>query len=238
MKAIILAAGRGLRLKPAISKIPKPLTPLLSKKTILDFQVEKLSKFISINNILVVVGYKKELIMESHPELIFIYNNDYTKTNTSKSLLRALGKINEDAIWLNGDVFFEEKVLDLLLSSKESACLVDRKKCGPEEIKYNVNDKGYIKEISKNVPNAEGEAVGINLIKEKDLAKFRNELLRVDNNDYFEKALENLTLDNKIKLRPIYIGNFFCQEIDFPEDLEKVQNHLFRKVINRKFSKY
>ena len=127
MEAVILAAGMGTRLG---SLIPKPLTSLVDEKTILDYQIEKLIKKPQINNIYLVVGYKKEIIMEKFPDLLFVYNNAYARTNTAKSLLAALNKIYNDVIWMNGDVFFDEEILDLLLDSKISVCLVDRKKCG------------------------------------------------------------------------------------------------------------
>lgn len=220
LKAVILAAGMGTRLG---NLIPKPLTPLKDEKTILDFQVEKLSNKIGINNIIVVVGYKKEFIMERYPELTYIYNSEYVRTNTAKSLLKALKKVDEDTIWLNGDVFFDEDVLNLLVNSSNSACLVDNKKCAEEEIKYTIDNLGNIHELSKQVKGASGEAVGINIIKKEDLNAFINELEKVSNNDYFEKALENLTLTKKIKLKPINLGRFFVKEIDFPEDLEEVK---------------
>ena len=161
--------------------------------------------------------------MEKFPNFLFVYNNAYARTNTAKSLLAAADKIEDDIIWMNGDVFFDEEILDLLINSKGSTCLVDQKKCGTEEIKYNLNAGGFIHELSKTVPNAPGEALGINVIRKPDLSKFRNELLRVSDSDYFEKALENLTISNQLKLTPVNVGNHFCKEIDFEEDLLEVQ---------------
>lgn len=223
MKAIILAAGMGTRLG---TLIPKPLTSLKDEKTILDFQIAKLDEVIGANNTYIVVGYKKEIIMEAHPEGLFVYNNAYANTNTAKSLLCALSKIDDDVIWLNGDVFFDTEVLGLLKSSEHSACLVDTKKCNDEEIKYTVYEDDFIKELSKEVKHGLGEAVGINMVKRPDLKAFVKALTEVGNKDYFEKALENLTLARELKLKAIKIGDCFCKEIDFEQDLVDVQNHL------------
>jgi len=223
MKAVILAGGMGTRLG---TLIPKPLTSLVDETCILDYQVQKLAKKVGLHNILVVVGYKKELIMEKHPELLYVYNDAYAKTSTAKGLLCAFKKINEDVIWLNGDVFFEEGVLDLIANSNESAILVNNARVGEEEIKYSLTSNNYVKEISKSVANAKGEAVGINLLKAADIPLFVNELEKVENTDYFEKALENLTLTKRLALRPILLGELFCAEIDFEEDLQKVRNYL------------
>ncbi|MFA6391502.1 MAG: phosphocholine cytidylyltransferase family protein [Patescibacteria group bacterium] len=229
MKAVILAAGMGTRFG---TLIPKPLTSLKNEMTILDAQISKLSKIDGLDNIFIVVGYKKEIIMEAHPEGIFVYNDAYAHTNTAKSLLIALEKMNDDVIWLNGDVYFDSAVLDLLKVSQDSACLVDTKKCADEEIKYTLSDIGFIRELSKEVKNGEGEAVGINMVKQKDLKLFMEELRKVGQKDYFEKALENLTLSDKLKLKAINIENNYCKEIDFEEDLLDVQKHINESEIN------
>jgi len=191
--------------------------------------LEALSEKVGENNIFVVVGYKKELIMERHPQLIYIYNNKYTQTNTAKSLLMAISKINDDVLWMNGDVFFEKEIIDILMNVNGSSCLVNNEKCGDEEIKYTCYEGGFIKNISKEVKNGLGEALGINLLKKEDLYLFKNELEKVSDHSYFEKALENLTLKKAIELKPIHIENYFCVEIDFPEDLERVNEYISNK---------
>jgi choline kinase len=228
MEAVILAAGMGTRLG---SLIPKPLTSIHNEQTILDQQVEKLQDRREIHNIYMVVGYKKEIIMELFPDLLFVYNSDYARTNTAKSLLLALRKIEDDVIWLNGDVYFDAEVLDLVLESSESACLVNVSECNAEEVKYDLTPDGYIQHISKTVVSPRGEALGVNLVKRKDMDRFRSALASVRDGEYFEKALENLTLANKLKLRPIDVGPHFCREIDFEEDLLAVQKHFSRKYV-------
>lgn len=223
MKAVILAAGMGTRLG---TLIPKPLTSLQDEKTIMDFQVQRLSDAVGVDNVMAIVGYKKELVMEKFPELTFVYNHAYTQTNTAKSLLTALRKIDDDVVWVNGDVYFDPKALAKLLTSESSALLVDTKKCGEEEIKYTLDENGNIQQLSKQVTEGIGESVGMNMIKRADLPAFREALEAVANQDYFEKALENLTTTGQLTLKPVHLEDMFCQEIDFPEDLETVRQHI------------
>ena len=223
MKAVILAAGMGTRLG---TLIPKPLTSLVDEQTIMDFQVKHLSEALGVDNIYAIVGYKKELVMEKFPELTFVYNHAYTQTNTGKSLLTALRKIDDDVLWVNGDVYFEPAALAKLLQSDSSALLVDTKKCGEEEIKYTLTDDGAIAELSKQVVDGVGEAVGMNFIKRADVPAFCDALEAIGAQDYFEKALENLTLAGQLTLKPVHLEDMFCQEIDFPEDLETVRQYV------------
>ena len=62
MKAVILAAGEGTRLKPYTETIPKVMLPV-ANKPIIAYVVDALRKS-GITEIIIVVGYKKEAIME------------------------------------------------------------------------------------------------------------------------------------------------------------------------------
>jgi len=226
MKAVILAAGTGSRLKMSI---PKSLAVLANEKTILDYQVEKVSKFVPVDAIYVVVGYKKEMIVERHPELNYVYNEAYAGTNTGKSLLKALSRIdNDDVLWLNGDVVFDERLISRLIMANNSCVLVDNKKCGAEEVKYSTDSEGYIKSISKEVFPGEGEALGINLVKRKDLPTLKKHLVLIDSQDYFEKAIEDMISQDNIRILAINVNGLFCHEVDFPEDLEYVRAYLLK----------
>ena len=130
MKVVILAAGIGSRL--GISD-PKPLTKLKNGESILQRQIAYLSEYLGMNNIIVIVGYKKELIMESFPNLVYVYNNFYDTTNTSKSLLAGLNKIKkDDVLWLNGDVVFEKELLLQIIQCPQSCMAVNINSVGEE----------------------------------------------------------------------------------------------------------
>lgn len=172
MKIIILAAGIGSRLG---NPFPKPLTPLNNGKSIMQMQIENLTGAFSIDDIQVVVGFKKDLIMERFPEVTYIYNPFFDRTNTSKSLLKALRKNKDKSIlWLNGDVVFDASLLEVLMpyiQKETSFVAVNTDKVGDEEVKYTLKN-GVIHELSKTVKNGLGEAVGINFISAKSMPAF------------------------------------------------------------------
>ncbi len=229
MKIIILAAGIGSRLG---NPFPKPLTPLKNGKTIMQQQVEKLTSYFSVDDISVIIGFKKDLIMESFPDLSYIYNQSFDRTNTSKSLLKGLKKYPKSSIlWLNGDVVFDEKILEYILpyiAQDVSFVAVNNSEVGDEEVKYTLDKDKYIDLISKEVGKGLGEAVGINYIANKDLFSFTNRLEECDDMDYFEKGLELAIQKDNIKVKAVDISKFNCVEVDFEEDLENA-NKLFSK---------
>lgn len=60
MKTVILAGGRGVRLRPLTYTIPKPLLPI-GEKPILEEIIERLKKH-GLDDIIIAVGYRAELI--------------------------------------------------------------------------------------------------------------------------------------------------------------------------------
>ena len=102
---------------------------------------------------------------------------------------------------------------------------VNTQSVADEEVKYTLKD-GYVNELSKEVKNGLGEAVGINFIASKDLDTFINHLELCDDNDYFEKGLENAISEDNLKLKVIDISKYNCIEVDFKEDLENANKLL------------
>ena len=226
MKIIILAAGIGSRLG---NPFPKPLTPLNDGKSIMENQVRNLSSHFNEHDISVVVGFKKDLIMERFPDLTYIYNQYFDATNTSKSLLKALKKHrNEDVLWLNGDVIFDSALLEFLkkeIEEQNSFVSVNHSRVAEEEVKYTLKEN-YVHKLSKKVKNGLGEAVGINFISKKDLPILIDQLEACEDNDYFEKGIELAIQKQGIKVKAVDISDFRCMEIDFKEDLDQA-NRLF-----------
>ncbi len=219
MKAIILAAGIGSRLS---RPFPKSLSVLPYGETILGRQV-RILKDLGVTEIIIVVGFKMTLIMENFPNVYYKYNPNYYITNTSKSLLCAIEDLDDDILWMNGDVVFDKAIIREVLSIKDDNFVcVDRKSCGEEEVKYTRNEHGYINEISKEVVNAEGEAVGINMIRKRDLKTYAEALRKCDDDDYFEKAIEMIIHDG-VQIKPVDISDHKCIEVDFEEDWVSAQ---------------
>lgn len=218
MKAVILAAGIGSRLS---RPYPKSLSVLPYGESIMGRQI-RLLREAGIREIIIVVGFKMTLIMEQFPDVYYRYNPNYYITNTSKSLLCAMQDLDDDILWVNGDVVFEKAVLHDVLAQKDNSLTcnlicVDTKKCGEEEVKYTLNAQGFVSTISKQVPDAAGEAVGINVIGRNDLPRFVEALRRCDDNDYFEKGMEIIISEN-VRFRPVDISVHKCIEVDFEED--------------------
>lgn len=221
-QAVILAAGMGTRLgRP----FPKPLTELADGQSIMNQQVSKLLHAYPGVRIMIVVGFKRDLIMEAFPDVAYAYNELYDQTNTSKSLLKAL-RLSDDSgvLWLNGDVVFDERILQRVrerIDAEQSFVCVNTAAVGEEEVKYTVDDGGFIDKLSKTVPDALGEAVGINFVSADDKPILIDALATVADNDYFERGIEVAIAESGMRVEPVDISDLFAVEVDFEDDLER-----------------
>jgi choline kinase len=223
VQVTILAAGLGTRLK---RPMPKPLTPLDDGRTILAQQMDNIRDVFGARaQVVIVVGFKHELIMEAAPDALFAYNERYDETNTCKSLLKALqASADGPVVWMNGDVVFDPEVLRRLsrfLDDGSSAIAVNTAAVGEEEVKYTVSADGCVLELSKQVKDALGEAVGINLISAADKPKLIARLEECEDQDYFERGLELAIQHDGVKVTPVDISDLFAVEVDFAEDLAR-----------------
>lgn len=205
--------------------MPKPLTELADGRSIMKRALDNLASRFDVSDVSVVVGFKKDTIMEAFPNVSFVYNPLFGETNTSKSLLKGLRLTGRDPVlWLNGDVVFEPALMDLLaehLDRGQSFVAVNTEQVGDEEVKYDLDDAGFIRNLSKQVEPALGEAVGINFVSADDKPYLIARLEDCDDQDYFERGIELVIDKDGRRFAPVDISAALCIEVDFAEDLSR-----------------
>ena len=113
MKAIILAAGIGSRLKKYTQNLPKGMLEYKGK-TLIERQIETYRKN-GITDIIVVRGFAAEKI--TYSDIKYFDNKNYSSTNMVESLLQARSEFNDDIIVSYSDIVFEERLLQKMISS-------------------------------------------------------------------------------------------------------------------------
>jgi len=117
MKAIILAAGRGSRMKDLTEERPKCLVELRGK-ALLDWQLEAL-RAAGISEIAVVTGYKRELLADRG--LVEFHNARWAETNMVSSLACAEVWLEaEPCIVSYSDIFYSPTAVQSLMKSTAS----------------------------------------------------------------------------------------------------------------------
>ncbi|HUV30383.1 MAG TPA: phosphocholine cytidylyltransferase family protein [Acidobacteriota bacterium] len=216
MRAVILAAGKGSRFR---SGVPKVLLELPDGENILSRQV-RLLRAAGLSDIVVVVGYRKELIEAHVADVEFVENADYATTNTARSLLLAVEGADDDVLWANGDLVYDEEVILNAVAATGNGVVVNRAVCGHEEVKYRLNGQGNITAIAKDVENSAGEALGINVVKNESLGSLAEALRACGDMDYFERAME-MMIERGAEFKPLDVSAYRCIEIDFEQDWQK-----------------
>jgi len=133
MKAVILAAGEGKRLRPFTDSMPKVMLPV-ANKPILAHVIDAVLKT-GIQDIIIIVGYKKERIMEYfadyiHANLTFI---EQTKQlGTAHALSKAkeiIEKENSDEpfLVLAGDNFIDSESIATMIASPDTPAILIKK---------------------------------------------------------------------------------------------------------------
>ena len=243
MKAIILAAGQGTRLRPLTNDKPKCMVELLGKPLI-KHQLDVLNSK-GIENIYVATGYLEEKIKYSQIKEKF-YNPKYNKTNMVVSLFSAAEIMEGDDLLITyGDIVYDNSVIDEVLNdNSEIGVVVDKSWRKYWEARMEnplddaetlkINNKGDIIELGKkaiNLDEIQGQYIGMIKIKKDYISKFINFYKKLDKNGeydgqnfdnmYMTSLLQKIT-DELIPIKPIYIDNGWI-EIDEPTDLNFTQ---------------
>lgn len=121
MRALILAAGQGTRLRPLTNDRPKCMVQLAGKP-LLRHQVEVM-KHEGISDIHIVGGYLVDRLDAA--DLTVHLNPDYATTNMVYTMFNARGVFDgtQDVVVCYGDIVFQPSVLRALLACDGELCL-------------------------------------------------------------------------------------------------------------------
>lgn len=240
MRAVILAAGRGQRLQPSGWRDPKCLLPV-GGKSLLDNMLDALADN-GVRDVVLVVGYRQESLRRHlegrHGDFDFtcVENPDYPSTSTIHSLWLCRDLLDEDFLYLNGDVYFHPEVVSRLLAEEGNRLAVDGKRCADEEVKVVLDGDARIERLGKMLDPAEcdGEFLGIARFAAKGLPPFWKALERHNEELGNRHLIFEVALDEVLDAVPSYavdVSDLPAVEIDFPADWE-VAKRLAREPVS------
>jgi UDP-N-acetylglucosamine diphosphorylase / glucose-1-phosphate thymidylyltransferase / UDP-N-acetylgalactosamine diphosphorylase / glucosamine-1-phosphate N-acetyltransferase / galactosamine-1-phosphate N-acetyltransferase len=166
MKAVILAAGEGRRLRPFTETMPKVMLPI-ANKPVLEYVLDAV-KNSGIEEIIVVVGYKKEIIMEHFKEYAgakITYVVQDKQLGTAHAVLQAKKYIKDTFLVLSGDNLIDQKsILKLKNEKSEYALLI---KEHPHPSKYGVVfvEKNILTDIVEKPQEEVGKFISTGIYK-------------------------------------------------------------------------
>ncbi len=259
MKAIVLAAGMGTRLKHLTENKPKGMLEF-NGKSLIEHLLDTFSRC-GIEDVVIVRGYMEHKI--NFPGVRYYTNKDYDKTNMVETLFCAENELNDEVIISYADIIYEDSVLKkLMVEDHDISVVVDDNwqeyfsaRLGGDPLldaESLLYDKaGFIKEIGGRNPalkDVQGQYIG--------LMKFKGQGVRVLKDVYheakakywdkpwprkkkFQKAymtdLLQAIIDSGAKVSPVRVKNGWL-EFDTVEDYENIVNWRKENTLGRFYS--
>lgn len=232
---LILAAGKGRRLKNIGKKSPKCLVQI-SNKTLIEILIENLKRY-GAKEVNIVLGYKKELILkkiETIKDIKFnpIVIKNYDKNGHGMSWFSFKNKWNKKKKPLfifHADIIFDHRFIQRLLLSKKKDLIgvknKNRRKYKPKSIAVESNHLGVISKIDylNNTINPKGEILGINKFSINTTEKifnFMSKFLKGNNKTLsWEFVIDRFITLTKTRLYMLFNQNFYWVNINTIKDL-------------------
>ncbi|MBW7954999.1 NTP transferase domain-containing protein [Candidatus Gracilibacteria bacterium] len=218
MKAIILRAGEGSRLRPFSNTIPKPLIEIFGK-SILEHNLENI--YNSVDEIIIVVKYKKEEIINKLGDNFNGVKINYFIQGDDKGTAGALRGIdikNSDILILNGDSIFSKSDLDKIINLKGYGALVKEVEDPSKYGIFSQDNFGFATKIIEKPSEFVGNLANLGVYK------FDNSILEISNNISLSQrgeyeitdSINEFIKNNKFNLIPIS-GDFI--DVGYPWDI-------------------
>lgn len=228
--AVILTAR-----KERGSDIPFPLKPFWETTCLIDRTLSLLRE-LGYGRIFIVTGYRSELFEQYRGlGITLVYNPNYEFTSSMGSLAVLQDHITDDFLLIEGDTFYEKKVLEQLSRVHEGNCFTVTEESGSGDECFVESRFGYITKISKDrhrVCNFEGELLGVSRITIETYKKMLELWSRSTNPLLnYEYVLMDVTSDLD---RPyIFFKNLIWGDVDTPEDFKRLKEKTWRMLCRR-----
>ncbi|MEW6774669.1 MAG: phosphocholine cytidylyltransferase family protein [Bdellovibrionota bacterium] len=242
MRAIILAAGQGTRLKPYTEDRPKCLIEV-DGRTILEHQLKNCLRA-GVREAVIVTGFRGDLVEQSVAAwrgnglaslpIKTVFNPRWKDTNNLVSLWSARKYMEEGFVLINGDDVFDHRILTRLTGENHyeiHVCMDRKDRYDDDDMKLLVSE-GRVQAINKTIDpaRAQGESIGIMKFTREGAGRLLKELEAMvssptGNTDWYTKAVERIALSG-YGIGAVCIEGLRWAEIDYPEDLAFVRENL------------
>lgn len=228
MKIAVILAAR----KEKDSDIPYPMKQFADGVCLMDRNISIL-RDCGYGKIYIVAGFRYEQFLKYETDDIsVVFNKDYEFTSSMGSLAMCKDLIDDDFLLVEGDTFFEKKVVEELSALSEGNCISMTEESGSGDECFVETKHGFVTKITKDrhrVRVFEGEMMGLTRLTLQTFWK----LVRAweeSNNPYLN--YEYLLMDVTEALDRPYIRfkNVIWGDVDCQEDFRKLQNSLYRTL--------
>ena len=236
LQAVILAAGKGTRLRAKTDDLPKAMIEI-EGKPLLEYSLDALIEN-GITDVILVVGFRHETITQRFGtdyrglKIRYVLNDNYAGSGSMYSLALVKDLIEDEILLMESDLLYESRAIFLLLEGGHpNSILVAGLSGSGDEVYICTNDKQEITELGKNIPvnskeNAIGELAGISRFQRQFLQfVFNNaqEDFQNGNINYHYEECVFRTSQQTIPIHAVPGKDLAWIEIDTAADLQKAK---------------
>lgn len=195
--ALVMAGGKGVRLKPFTDVLPKPLIPI-NGKPVIQIIIDSLLKN-KFTNIFISTGYKKEIIKAYFEGQKVNYNLNFIEEDKPLGTTGPILKLNkykfENILVNNCDVLVKydiSKILNYHIEKNFDITIlgVSIKHKIPYGVIILNDDKNLINNIREKPINNYLISSGIYIVKKKVINHFSKKEEKIDFNDFINKCIK------------------------------------------------
>jgi len=249
MKAIILAAGQGSRLRPITNEIPKCMVPL-NGVPLIDITIKRLQAS-GISDIVVIGGYKYE-VLQKHLRPFGVkvcFAENYDKSNMVTTLFSCENELNDDVIISYSDIAYTVENLKKLINCEaQIATIIDKDWRALWQFRIDnplddaeslvLSEDNHILELGKKTSDygkIQAQYIGLSKFSKEVLPKVIDFYRHMDKTaDYDGKNFQNMymttflqrLIDSGNPLQGVLIRGGWL-EVDTIEDLNKYESNRF-----------
>ena len=190
-----------------------------------------------ITDIAIVTGYQERYIHQALEGFSYVryFNPFFRVANSISSVWFARDFLTSDDIMImNGDVFMEEKILDVILQEKRSPLMLSDS-TRIEDADYRFTWEGeLLKKYGKELTNEQttGEYVGIGILNSKDVISFKQRVIDAVSNEDYNCWWEDIIYRTVEDGQNVYVNDIagiFWAEVDYIEDYERIKEFMKNK---------
>lgn len=233
MKALILNSGLGARMGTLTAARPKCMTEIGESETILSRQLSLLDA-VKISEVIITTGPFSDILvnyvenMNLSIHCTFVHNPEYSETNYIQSVYYAKEYLDDDILFMHGDIVFENEVFDMVLSHDGSCMAVSSTQSLSDKDFKAVVSEGKIQKVGIEFFDNAVAAQPLYKLAREDWQKWLDEIVlfceKGNNKCYAEEAFNKIGFH--CNLKPLDVKDLLCAEIDNPEDLAVISDRL------------